>query len=234
MQFYEPASKIIKPDLKADVEAWIAQGNTITELQFGHSNFKDGNIPYAKQPVRKLDIEKYNAERVTRHTPVNPPKKEKPTKVKVVKLRLVKPKVVKPKRVSKLVVYGERAMIRFHNIEVFKTARDNNLNEIEALCIHHGYTVYRFYKDRPRCLKCVDCFQIKDLDNHNRQTLNKELMLVAASNNERKFTGVCKVHGETPFFIIKTQFSRSGLNYKCFACNAANQLAHKKKKGAIA
>lgn len=110
----------------------------------------------------------------------------------------------------KLVVYGERAMIRFHNIEVFKTARDNNLNEIEALCIHHGYTVYRFYKDRPRCLKCVDCFQIKDLDNHNRQTLNKELMLVAASNNEKEFTGVCKVHGETPFFIIKTQFSKIG------------------------
>jgi hypothetical protein len=76
MQFYEPVSTIIKPDLKADVEAWLAQGNTITELQFGHSNFKDGNIPYAKQPVRKLDIEKYNAERVTRHTPVNPPKRK--------------------------------------------------------------------------------------------------------------------------------------------------------------
>ena len=234
MQFYDPVSKIIKPNLNADVEAWLAQGNQIIELPFGHSNFKDGNIPQAKSTIKPLDIEKYNAERVTKQKPVKAPKKEKPTKVKVVKLRVVKPKVVKPKRVSKLVVYGERAMIRFHNIEVFKTARDNNLNEIEALCIHHGYTVYRFYKDRPRCLKCIDLFEIKDSENHKRQLLNKELMLVAASNNERKFTGVCKVHGETPFFIIKTQFSRSGLNYKCFACNAANQLAHKKKKGAIA
>ena len=233
MQFYNPESKVIKPDYAEAVAAWEKTGNKINELPFGHSEFKDGKIPYSKAPVQQLDIEKYNAEQVTKHTPVKQ-RKEKTTKVKVVKLRLVKPKVVKPKRVSKLVVYGERAMIRFHNIEVFKTARDNNLNEIEALCIHHGYTVYRFYKDRPRCLKCVDCFQIKDLDNHNRQTLNKELMLVAASNNERKFTGVCKVHGETPFFIIKTQFSRSGLNYKCFACNAANQLAHKKKKGTIA
>lgn len=99
MQFYEPASKIIKPDLKADVEAWLAQGNTITELPFGHSNFKDGNIPYAKQPVRKLDIEKYNAERVTRHTPVNPPKKEKPKKA--TKAKPVKPLVIQQAQAKK-------------------------------------------------------------------------------------------------------------------------------------
>ncbi|WP_336916622.1 hypothetical protein [Acinetobacter modestus] len=240
MQFYNPESKVIKPDYAEAVAAWEKAGNKITELPFGHSNFKDGSIPKEETTIKPLDIEKYNAENKEKYSPIKTLKTEKtakPTKAKAVKIHTQKPKkekILKPKKASKLIVYGERAMIRLHNIEVFKIARDNNFNEVEALCIHHGYTVYRFYKDRPRCLKCVDCFQIKDLENHNRQNLNKELMLVAARNNEKKFTGVCKIHGDTSFFIIKTQFSRSGLNYKCFQCNAAHQLAYKNKKGAAA
>lgn len=241
MQFYEAPVIRIKPNLNDEVEKWLKdKSNKITELEFGFSHFRDGKIPMSKRPVQKLDIEKYNAENKEKYSPIEPvktEKKAKPTKVKTVKKRKPKPKkekVLKPKKPTKLIVYGERAMIRFHNIEVFKTARENKLNEIEALCIHHGYTVYRFYKDRPRCLECIDLFEIKDSANHKRQNLNKELMLVAASKNEKKFTGVCKIHGETLFFIIKTQFSKSGLNYKCFACNAAHQHAYKIRKGASA
>ena len=144
MQFYEPASIIIKPDLKADVEEWLAQGNKITELQFGHSNFKDGNIPYAKQPVRKLDIEKYNAERVTRHTPVNPQKRKKPKKT--TKAKPVKPLVIKQaqaKKATKLKVYSVRSMIYMHNRDVFKNARENKISEFEALCIRHGFSTFQ-------------------------------------------------------------------------------------------
>lgn len=234
MQFYDPVSKIIKPDLNADVEAWLAQGNQITELPFGHTHFKDGNIPQAKAPVKPLDIEKYNAERVTKQKPVKSTKQEKPTKVKTVKPRVYKPKAVKQKRATKLVVYSERAMIRFHNLIVFKLARAENLNQVEALCIQHGYTTYRFLKDRPRCLKCIKNFQIKDYAEYKRQKLNQELMLVAASTKQRKFNGMCKVHGETAFLIAKSKTSVSGLNYKCFRCNAANQLKYKKNKGACA
>ncbi len=32
MQFYDPVSKVIKPDLNAEIEAWLAKGNQITVL----------------------------------------------------------------------------------------------------------------------------------------------------------------------------------------------------------
>lgn len=241
MQFYEAPIIQIKPNLNDEVEKWLKdKSNKITELPFGFSNFPDGKIPMHKRPVQQLDIEKYNAEKVIKHNPISPekqPDKAKPTKFKTVKKRKPKPKaekVLKPKKVTKLVVYSERAMIRFHNMEVFDKARKEKAGAVEALCIHHGFTTYKIFNDRPRCLKCIKTDQIRDLESHNRKNLNHRLMLAAARENQKKFTGMCKTHGETAFFIIKTDTSATGLNYKCLACNAAHQLAYKIRKGANA
>lgn len=232
MQFYEPASKIIKPDLKADVEAWLAQGNTITVLQFGHSNFKDGNIPYAKKPVRKLDIEKYNAERVTRHTPVNPPKNKK-TK-KATKAKTVKPLVVKQvhvKKATKLKVYSVRAMIYMHNRDAFKNARENQIPEFEALCIRHGFSTFQEKNNkRYRCLKCLSEYNEINLKDYKRRVLNQELMEVAVLTRQKKFIGVCRLHGETSFSIARTPNTISKLSYKCCICSTTAQLKSRKKK----
>ncbi|MDF2419213.1 hypothetical protein GWP85_17115 [Acinetobacter beijerinckii] len=241
MQFYDPPILRIKSDLNDEVEKWLKdKSNKITELDFGFSNFPDGKIPYSKAPVQQLDIEKYNAEKVTKHSPVTTetkPKKAKPTKAKIVKKRTPKPKVekvLKTKIATKLVVYTERAMVRFHNIEVFKVARDNQAKTVEALCINHGYTTYKFFNDRPRCLLCIKADQVKDLESHNRRNTNHRLMMDAIKDDQKKFTGVCKTHGETSFFIIKTETSLTGANYKCCACNSERQIAYKIRKGAAA
>lgn len=236
MQFYEPVSTIIKPDSNTDVAAWVAWGNQITELPFGHSNFKDGNIPYAKQPVRKLDIEKYNAERVTRHTPVNPPKKEK-TK-KATKAKTVKPLVIKQaqaKKATKLKVYSVRSMIYMHNRDVFKNARENQIKEFEALCIRHGFSTFQEKNNkRYRCLKCLTEYNENNVKDYKRRVLNQELMKVAVLAKQKKFIGVCRLHGETRFSIARTPNTISKLNYKCCICSTTAQMKSRKKKGAAA
>ena len=75
----------IKPDYSADIEAWLAQGNQVTELSFGHSHFKDGRIPKVTV-VKLLDIEKYNAKRVTKPTKAKAVKEKKPKKIKIAKV----------------------------------------------------------------------------------------------------------------------------------------------------
>jgi len=230
MQFYDPVSKIIKPDLNADVEAWLAKGNQITELPFGHSNFKDGNIPQAKAPVKPLDVEKYNAERVTRQKQVKTTKLDKPTKVKTVKPRVYKPKVAKQKQATKLVVYSERSMIYMHNCDVFKQARVNKLTSFEGLCIRHGYTLFKAQKSmRFRCVQCLDEYNQNNVNDYKRRVLNKELMEVAVQAQQKNFLGVCLTHGETKFSISKTNSTKSKLSYKCCECMSITRKRFKNK-----
>jgi len=230
MQFYDPVSKIIKPDLNADVDAWLAKGHQITELPFGHSNFKDGNIPQAKSTIKPLDIEKYNAERVTKPKPVKAPKKDKPTKVRTVKSCVHKSKVMKQKRATKLVVYSERSMIYMHNCEVFKHARLNKLTEFEGLCIRHGYTIFKAQKSmRFRCVECLVEYNQNNVNDYKRRVLNKELMEVAVQTQQKKFLGVCLTHGETNFAISKTNSTISKLSYKCCKCMSNTSKKFKNK-----
>lgn len=238
MQFYNPESKIIKPNLNADVEKWLEdKNNRITELEFGHSEYKDGKIPYSKAPLVQLDIEKYNAERVTKHTPITTPRKEKTNKVKAAK-RQAKPKVekvLKPKVATKLVVYSVRSMIYMNNCAAFKNAREKQLSEFEALCIRHTYSTFKFNKNgRSRCIKCLEEYNENNLKDYKRKKLNRELMHVAVLARQKKFLGICRSHGETDFLISHSSNTISKLNYKCCRCSSAAQMKARKKKGTIA
>lgn len=238
MHFYDPASKVIKPDLNAEVEKWLKdKSNKITEIPFGHSEFKDGKIPYSKAPVQQLDIDKYNAEQVTKHTPVKP-RKEKTIKVKTVKKRALKPKVekvLKPKQATKLVVYSVRSMIYMNNCSAFKEARNLKLVMFVALCIRHSYSTFKMQKNgRARCIKCLEEYNENNLKDYKRKKLNRELMLVAALAKQKNFIGKCKIHGETNFLISHSSNTISQLNYKCCRCSSIAQMKARKKKGAAA
>ena len=240
MQFYEAPVIQIKPNLNDEVEKWLAdKSNKITELEFGFSNFPDGKIPMCKRPVQQLDIEKYNAEKVTKHSPISPenaPRKAKPTKVKTVKKRKPKPKaekVLKPKKATKLVVYTESSMIYMHNCKAFKNARDNDLEEFEALCIRHAFSTFKKQKSgRYRCVSCLDDYNGKNIKDYKRRKLNRELMLVAFQAKQTSFLGVCKIHGETKFLISPSNNTLSQLNYKCRTCSREAQIKSKKKGAA--
>lgn len=242
MQFYNPPVQHIKPDLNDEVEKWLKnKSNKITELEFGFSHFRDGKIPMSKRPFQKLDIEKYNAEKKEKYSPIEPvkaKKKAKPTKVKTVKKRKPKPKaekVLKPKKATKLVVYTERSMIYMHNCEAFKNARLYKLVEFEALCIRHAYSIFKIQKNgRYRCTKCLSDYNEGHLQEYRRHVLNRDLMNVAIQTNQKRFLGVCKIHGETQFLIAHTKNTKSNFNYKCCTCSTATQMKSRKKKGASA
>lgn len=242
MHFYDPVSKVIKPDLNAEVEKWLKdKSNKITEIPFGHSEFKDGIIPYSKAPVQQLDIEKYNAERVIEHSPVKPKKnvkQNKPAKAKTVKNRSAKPikeKVLKPKPPTKLIVYSLRSMIYMNNCVAFKEARKLKLMRFEALCIRHSYSTFKMMKNgRARCIKCLEEYNENNLKDYKRKKLNRELMRLAALAKQKNFIGKCKIHGETNFLISHSSNTISQLNYKCCRCSSIAQMKARKKKGAAA
>lgn len=235
MQFYEPPRTHTKPDLNADVEKWLEdKSNKVTELPFGFSNFPDGKIPMCKRPVQQLDIEKYNAEKVTKHESVKL-KKTKLTKAKTVKPRVLRSNTVKHRRASKLVVYTERSMIYMHNCKAFKNARDNDLEEFEALCIRHAFSTFKKQKSgRYRCVSCLDDYNANNLSNYKRHVLNRELMNVAILAGNKKFLGVCKTHGESQFLIARTENTISKYLYKCRICANKTQMNARRKKGATA
>ena len=211
-------SMYIKPDYSADIEAWLAQGNQVTELSFGHSHFKDRHIPKVTV-VKPLDIEKYNAKRVTKPTKAKAVKEKKPKKIKIAKVLKPKPvKTVKPKTATKLIVYSERSMIWMHNCKVIREARKNNLEEFEALCTRHGYTPFRMFAKRARCLKCDDVYAKRTTEDYKRRALNRELMNASLEAGQNNFLGICKMHGETEFYILPSKNTNSNRNYKCRKC----------------
>ncbi|MFN4317168.1 hypothetical protein [Acinetobacter parvus] len=61
MHFYDPVSKIIKPDLKADVEAWLDQGNQITVLpSYTQAHKASHHIDDEQRLANKAKIAKLN------------------------------------------------------------------------------------------------------------------------------------------------------------------------------
>ena len=61
MQFYEPASSVIKADLSEQVAAWLAQGNQITVLpSYTQAHKTSHHIDDEQQLANKANIAKLN------------------------------------------------------------------------------------------------------------------------------------------------------------------------------
>ena len=98
--------------------------------------------------------------------------------------------------------------------------------------------IFVFETDKTRMFLPVstnDSFKIGNLNCGGlSNVLNQELMEVAVLTRQKKFIGVCRLHGETSFSIARTPNTTSKLSYKCCICSTTAQMKSRKKKGAAA
>lgn len=214
-------------ELEIAVSLFENSGNKIQEIPQGYSYYRDGKIPNANTgPYKETSNEEINE----KNERAKALRLERNAKQKQQNAASNTVKTTKPKKQFNT-RSPEEAERRKKVSDARKEAELNGAKSFIAPCREHGDSKYVFYSETIKCVKCLEARRkrgqknkVGDPQEAERKATISERRLAAMEAGETTFTGICRIHKETPYHILNSGHSR------CTACRDERAQAARDSK----